>query len=660
MKKSITYAAILGALVMPELAHAENVTSVDDINNLSLESLGNIVTSVSRKPEDSFRAAAAIYVITNDDIKISGATHIAEVLRGVPGLDVAQVDASDWAISSRGFNGVFANKLLVQVDGRTIYTPLDAGVYWDVQNIPLEDVERIEVIRGPGATQWGSNAVNGIINIITKSATATQGIYASTLAGNQDHSITDVRYGGKIGKDIYYRTYAEFSDRASTPVSADGSSGYNSWQTGKAGFRSDWNGRSDRKITIQGDIYKSYESFYPSYPVFSASGVDSFKDKYNSNGFNLLGRLSEKHSDSLQSTFQSYVDFQHIDYYALSQDVYTYDFDYQTSWKADERNNVMWGAGIRYIDISMVGSSQTRIARDVDNEIIINTFIQDTYALMPDAMYLTLGSKFEHNTFTGLEIEPSVRVSWYPDNKQTVWAAVSRAVRTPAVAEESWVLNKESIAPDSIAQLQYNEKLSSEDLVAYEIGHRIKPTKKITLDSTAFLNVYGKLNTYEPLAEIDAGGGNSYSPYQIATLGSGRAYGFEESISWDVLPTWNLKANYSYINLLLEQGRSQDTTFKGQSGDSPHHKFMLRSQIYLPYDVQLINSGYYTGRLPNQGISAYLRFDTHLIWSVTNNIELSLVGQNLLDNKHPEFGGSANAAQNDIPRSVYGKITLRY
>lgn len=625
----------------------------------SLKSLGNVVTSVSRTPEDSFRAAAAIYVISNEDIKISGASHIAELLRGVPGLDVAQVDSSDWAISSRGFNGLFANKLLVQVDGRTIYTPLFAGVYWDIQNIPMEDIERIEIIRGPGATQWGSNAVNGIINIITKSASVTQGAYASTLVGTHDNNVTDVRYGGKISDNIYYRSYGEFSKRAGTQA-ADGSAGNNSWESGKAGFRSDIEVNPSRKITLQGDIYRSSDNFRLYNPVFSASGIDSFQDTFNSSGMNLLGRLEEKHRPGLVSTIQAYLDYQHLGYSALQEDLYTYDLDYQTSWKATPRHNVMWGGGARFISINMTGLPPVFIAKDLNSENILNAFLQDTYALIPNSVYITLGTKLEHNSFTGLEVEPSARVSWYPDDKQTVWAAVSRAARTPSIVEETWLINEQSLAPDTIAQLQSNRNLKSEELIAYELGHRIKPVKSVSLDTSGFINSYTKLNTYEPGDLIDAGGGDSYLPFQINNLGKGSAYGIEESISWDVNSMWNLKANYSYINLVLNQGVSQDTAFKGQSGDIPHHQFMLRSQLFLPKDVQLINTGYYTDKLPNQSIAAYFRFDTQLLWKATDKINVSLVGQNLLDNKHSEFGGSANGVQNEIPRAVYAKVSIHY
>lgn len=655
MKKLVPY-AMLSALMLPTTASAQD-ENIHDLGDISLENLGNIVTSVSKKPEDSFRSAAAIYVITNDDIKASGATHVAEALRGVPGLNVARIDSSNWAISSRGFNGLFANKLLVVVDGRTVYTPLFSGVYWDIQNIPLEDVERIEVIRGPGASLWGANAVNGIINIITKNSADTQGTYVSALAGNFDRLNTDVRYGSKIDDNTFYRVYAKYENRDETTTTSGGD-GNNQWYNMKAGFRSDWNLSSSRKITVQGDAYNANIDLDLYLPTFS--GTSLRHDDIRSRGMNFLTKWEEKHNQYMQSTFQGYFDFQSPNYASLDQRIYTFDLDYQTSWKMDQRNDVMWGAGIRHIESDLSGSSDLTITRDINRQSIFSAFLQDQYALIPKDLYLTFGSKFEHNKFSGFEIQPSTRLAWYPDNKQTVWSAISRAVRTPSIIERSATINAlYDVTNDVIAQQQYNRNYTSEDLIAYEIGYRVKPIQKLSLDTTAFINDYNNLATFEPQAAVDSGNGiDFYVPNQINNFGKGKAYGFETSADWDVSPTWNLLANYSYMNLVLEKGISQDTTFLGQEDAIPHHQFMLRSQIYLPHDTRLINTGYYVSDLSST--PAYFRFDTQVIWKPMNGVELSLVGQNLLDKNHPEFGAPLNGVANEIPRAFYGRVTFRY
>ena len=394
MTKRFTYSLLISVFAAPTGALAADTDNpLGNLGDMSIQNLGNVVTSVSKKPEDSFRSAAAVYVISNEDIKLSGATHIAEVLRGVPGLDVARFDSSNWAISSRGLNGFYANELLVLVDGRTIYTPLFSGVYWDIQNMPLDDIERIEVIRGPGASLWGADAVNGVINIITKRAADTQGTYLNQVAGNQDRSLTDVRYGGKVGDDLYYRVYAKNDLREGTPT-VDGLNGNNRWDNAKAGFRADWDASSSRKITLQGDVYDADINLNSTVPSFTApTGYDTFADMIHSKGFNLLGRWDEKHSQELASTFQAYVDYQSPSYSQLHQEIYTFDFDYQTTWKANDRNDIEWGLGTRYIADNLTGSPSIIISNYPDNESVFSAFVQDQYALIQKEVYLTLGSE---------------------------------------------------------------------------------------------------------------------------------------------------------------------------------------------------------------------------------------------------------------------------
>jgi len=659
MKKALAY-TLFSLFSLPFCAMAQDQLALNgDLENTSLESLGNIVTSVSKKPEDSFRSPAAIYVITNEDIKLSGATHIAEVLRGVPGLDVARFDSSNWAIASRGFNGFFTDKLLVLVDGRTIYTPLFAGVYWDIQNMPLEDIERIEVIRGPGAALWGSNAVNGVINIITKSAADTQGLYASTLAGNQDRSITDVRYGGKIGDDGYYRTYAKYDDRAQTKTNT-GADGDNNWDNAKTGFRSDWTPTSTSKATFQGDIYAASINLDLLIPTITPPNFSNFyHDRINSQGGNLLGRWTEEHSDTLQSTFQAYFDFQSPSYSSFGQQIWTTDLDYQTSWKANDRNDVLWGAGARYIGDELQSTSDIYVTDPKRAETIFSAFIQDQYALIQKELYLTVGSKFEENSFVGFVPEPSVRIAWYPNSKQTVWAAVSHAVRTPTIQEEGINLNLFSVPPSTMVSENGTNSVKSEELNAYEIGYRIKPMQTISIDTTAFINDYQKLRTLEP-GPVVVTPTETFAPYMFSQLGKGRAYGFEASATWDVTSRWDLRANYSYINLVLDQGASQDPIFLSQQGQTPHNQFSARSRVYLPYDVQMVDTVYYVDKLPAENISGYLRFDTQFIWQATPGLEFALVGQNLLQNQHPEQNAALDGFENEIPRAYYAKVTVRY
>ena len=642
-------------LSLPLSALAQDIK---DLDALSFQDLGNVVTSVSKRPEDTFKSAAAITVITQEDIRLSGATHVAELLRMVPGLDVARIDSGDWAISSRGFNDQFANKLLVVVDGRTIYTPLFSGVYWDIQSLMLEDIERIEVIRGPGAALWGANAVNGVINIITKKAEKTQGVLVSQLIGTEDRSITQTRYGGSVGDDLFYRAYAKYADRMASET-LDHSNAGDHWNTGKGGFRTDYDVSPTRKITVQGDMYNERAGFNV-FPPSSVTPPSTYiRDTYNSRGMNVLGRWTEKHGDGMESTFQTYYDFQSPDYSLFKQNINTFDFDYQTTWAYNDRHQLIWGAGYRLVADDFKGTPSFSIMPSSRDTSLYSGFLQDTIALVPKKLDLTLGSKFEHNDYTGYEVQPDARLAWYPTPTQTIWGSVSRAVRTPSRAEENIRLNV-LYDPTSMAVIQERgiDAMSSEELAAYELGYRWRIMPKLSIDTTAFYNDYNKLRTFEfDAAPEVAADGNVILPAEVRNLGKGATHGFELSSTWDVTDRWSLKGSYSYLTMDLKtKPGSSDVTLVQEKDRAPKNQFNIRSNTKITNDIEWVNTVYYVDKLPLYNIDNYLRLDTGINWKVDKGIDVSLVGQNLLDNAHPEFGDNAN----QIQRNIYAKITFRY
>jgi iron complex outermembrane receptor protein len=652
---------MISASLFVPFAHAQDIDALEDI---SLENLGNVVTSVSKRPEDPFKSAAAIYVITQEDIRTSGATHIAEVLRGVPGLQVAHIDSSNWAISSRGFSDNFANKLLVIVDGRTVYTPLFSGVYWDIQDVVLEDVERVEVIRGPGAALWGANAVNGVINIITKRAEKTQGTYVSQLVGGEDKSITEARYGGASGDNLFYRTHIKYARRDGSDV-AGGSDANNTWNSGKAGFRVDNEVSPDRKITVQGDAYNADIDLDLFIPSLTTPPVEFSRDSISSRGMNVLGRWQESHGNGFDSTFQLYYDFQSPDYISLSQDIHTVDFDYQTSWKMDDRNHLVWGGGYRLIDDEFENSSTITLTPDNRTLRLYSAFVQDTIAIVHNLVDLTVGSKFEHNDYTGFEFQPSARIGWYPTQDQTVWGSVGRAVRTPSRAENDMALNVLA-NPPAMVQQQSNRGFESEELIAYEAGYRVRPTTTTSLDIATFYNDYDELRTFEFGAIQVDGAGNVIAPAMVDNLGKGHSYGAEVSATWDVNPKWSLSSTYSYLKLNMKlDPASSDVTLLQEETKAPDHQFSIRSHYYFTDNIEMTNTAYYVDDITFSGVGTfdvddYVRFDTRLAWKPTPGMEFSIVGQNLLDDKHPEFAAPLHGAANEIERAVYGKISLRY
>lgn len=644
-------------------AHAAE-TDPSDLLSMSLQELTNIeVTSVSKKSEKASEAAAAIFVLTAEDIQRLGATSIPEALRVVPGINVAQAGSHQWAVSSRGFNDQFANKLLVLIDGRSVYTPLFSGVWWDVQDVMLQDIERIEVIRGPGGTLWGANAVNGVINIITKKAGDTQGGIASLTAGTHERAEVATRYGTKLGDAGAVRVYAKYNDRDQQRSLTD-TGAQDDWKKEQAGFRADWKGAEKHDFTLQGDIYTVSEMLPWNLPSLSAPPTEfSLQDK-NPHGGNVLGRWHYNQSAESDLTLQMYFDRAVRDH--LGDDsTDTYDVDFQHVWTGVERNEFIWGIGYRLIDNSLADTIYyTQLPLD-RKDSLYSAFLQDKIAIVPNEFFLTLGSKFEHNEYTGFEYQPTARFTWLLNDKQTLWGAVSRAIHTPSSSTQDGTLALAYNPPPPIGGFitsQGNPQLESEELIAYELGFRTEVMDKAYVDTTVFYNDYDKLF----LGALNSGaatvvGTGPFAPYLLIPIipgndNSGRSFGFEVAANWDVTTNWQLASGYSFIDLDF------DKPFVGFSfeGKEPQQTFNVRSTLRLPYNLEMNNTVYYVDSLTGARIPNYIRLDSRLAWKAMEGVELSLVGQNLLDDQHPEFSGFVYQNSEQIGRSVYGNVTFRF
>jgi iron complex outermembrane receptor protein len=652
MRKKLI-AGVLTALLSVAPVYAQGSQrddSLGDLAKLSFEDLSNVVTSVSKRPEDPFRAPAAIYVITQDDIKHSGHRSIPELLRMVPGLQVAQSDPAVWAITSRGFNSDgFGNKLLVLIDGRTVYTPLFSGVYWDVQDVMLEDIERIEIIRGPGATLWGANAVNGVINIITKQAKDTQTTVISGGVGTETTAFGEARYGGRIGDKGFYRLYTKRfdNDSSKTVLNTDGG---NSWNSNRAGFRADMNIGDSSAMTVQGDIYDNHQNLGLYLPDFTFRD-----DKLRAAGGNFLATLDTTHDSGAQSSLKMYYDVASSHYSLLAQDNYTFDTEYQYLVPLNDRNTLITGVGYRFITDELRGSSLISYTPTSRDRNLYSAFIQDTYKLVPDLIDVTIGSKLEHNDFTGFEVQPGARISYYPTDNQTLWASVSRAVRTPNRSEDDLSL---VVLPGYIRWLG-SRAFESEELIAYETGYRIHPVQQLTLDITGFVNDYDNLRTNE--VTFDGLPSDTIVGLEFANNAKATSYGFEVSADWNVTSYWTLKGSYSFLQMDIHPTNdSTDSVAEDAEGISPKNQFSLHSQLYLPHDIEFSNSLYYVDNLGALDVPAYFRFDSRIGWKPVQNIELSLVGQNLLDDNHQEFSGPLHGIETEIGRNVYGMVTVRF
>ncbi len=596
------------------------------LKQMSLEQLMAVeVSSVSRRLERLSEAASAVQVITRDDIRRSGATRLPEALRLATNLEVAQLDASQWAISARGFNSPLANKLLVLIDGRTVYSPLFAGVFWDQQDVLLEDVEQIEVISGPGATAWGANAVNGVINITTRSAKETQGLLAVAGGGTELHGLGAVRYGGAIGSRARVRVSGKYWDRDGA-VLPSGQDVANDWTLGQGGVRLDWEASPADVITVQGDLYEDRSEL-----TATADAV--------ARGGNLIARWSRRLSELSDLKLQAYVDRVHREVPGSYDDVlYTYDVDAQHRIVLG-RHDLVWGVGYRLVDDDFGPGALVFDPRQI-SLATYSGFAQDEIALRR-GLHLALGAKVEHDEYTGFELQPSVRAAWRAAEHHTLWSAVSRAVRTPSRLDRDLV-----ILP--------GKDFQSEALVAYELGYRGQPAGRLVLSVAAFYHDYTDLRSVEPSA---APGG---APVMLANGQEGESYGLELSARYRPTDWWQLQVGHTELRVEIRpQPGSADGSFGSAEAADSKHRLSLRSSFDLPGDLEL-DAGYrHVSRItnPNLVTPGYSELDVRLGWKPAARLELSVVGQSLLHARHLEFGapGSEQATERGVfAKAVWG------
>src|SRR6266498_448803 len=623
-------------LTSPIFAQTNTDQSPTQLKKLSLEQLMDVeVTTVSKRPEKLTEAASAIQVISQEEIRRSGVSSIPEALRLAPNLQVAQIDSRQWAISARGFNNGLANKLLVLIDGRTVYTPLYAGVFWDAQDTLLEDIDRIEVISGPASTLWGANAVNGVINIITKSAKETPGLLLQDAGGTELRDFGGVRYGGDVTPELHYRVYGKYFDRDST-VLPDGRDATNHWYMGQGGFRVDWDATNRNLVTVQGDIYDGR---------IAQPGANDIVVS----GDNVLGRWAHTFSEDSDCTFQMYYDRTRRRIPGtFSEDLDTYDFDGQHRFQLGQRNDVVWGLGYRLMEDEVGNSAVLAFLPPRKTLHLYSAFVQDEIALVRDRLHLTLGTKVEHNDYTGFEYQPSGRLAWKLSPRQTVWGAISRAVRTP-----SRIDNELFFPSNPPFLLQGGTNFVSEELLAYELGYRVQPHPRLSLSVAAYYNDYDKLRSVERVNPTNA------FPIVIANGQSGESYGAELTADYRVTDWWRLRAGYSELQIHIRpKPGSTDTSHGSTESNDPNHQFFLRSSLSLPDHWELDSTFRYVTHIANQRVPAYGELDVRLAWEPIPKLELSVVGQNLLHNQHPEFG--AMAGRQEIERGMFGKVLWRF
>jgi iron complex outermembrane receptor protein len=659
--RNVTWCCTLLCLSAPAGAQQRDARSLKD---LSLEQQMDLeVTSVSRTAEPLGSAAGAVTVITSDDIRRSGATTIPDALRFVPGLHVAQRNANSWAIGSRGFSSINSEKLLVLTDTRSLYTPLFSGVFWDAQDYLMHDIERIEVIRGPGAALWGSNAVNAVINITTKNARDTQDLYIEARAGTEARAMGAVRYGGKLGENGYFRVFGKYSEYDSTfHPDTDRS---DDWRIGHVGFRADWDTSDTDSFTLQGDTYQgNVGQFQPGTTIIGREQPTGDLE-VQTKGANVLGRW--QHSTAAGANIQTrfYYDHTHRDDPSFVDDLDTFDFDFQYGFSPGSVQQALWGLNYRYTDNRNRSGGVFALDPQASQDSVISGFVQDQIAIA-QAGQLTLGTKLEYNDYSGFEWQPSLRLAWQLPGASTVWGAVSRAVRVPTRIERDVAIDATDPNANPVARLLGNDDFDSEKLLAYELGYRWQADTRLSVDLAAYRNEYDGLASLEfGTPFIDSQTGQTVIPVLNRNLTDGHSQGIEMQVTYAPGASWRLIATYAYVDLQLDAHGEDLNRGTFLEGATPHNQFGLRSWWNLPHQIELDAQFRYLSDIRSipdivdgSGIDGYSSLDVRLAWHPEPQWEIALVGQNLLDEHHVEFGSPE--ARGEIERSAYAKVAYGF
>jgi iron complex outermembrane receptor protein len=634
--------AVFCGVALSSASHAQDPSSsAETLKRLSLEELMNVeVTSVSRRPQRLAAAASAIQVVTAEDVRRSGATRLAEALRLASNLEVAQVNSRQWAISARGLNTTTANQLLVLMDGRSLYTPRIGGVLWDVQEALLADIERIEVISGPGATQWGANAMNGVINITTRDARDTPGLFVEGGGGDAVRMLAGLRYGGALGPSFGYRVYAKHTDRDGTVLSS-GADAANEWRMSQVGFRADGELSDAGTLTVQGDLYGAR------FGQLTTQNIEA-------SGANVLGRWSRPISDRSDFKLQLFYDYTHRSTPgSIVEALATYDLDFQHRFPWGKTHDAVWGVTYRLYDNHIHNTpGQAYVPSDTRRELF-SGFVQDEFALFDDALRVTVGTKVEHNEYTGIELQPSARMAWALDGNQTLWAAISRAVRTPARVD------RELFLPASPPFFRVaNPNYDSEELLAYEVGYRVQPHVSLAVSLATFYNEYDRLRS------VERANPPSLLPTTTGNGQKGESYGAELAADYRPSNWWRLRLGYTELRVHIRPDRgSTDTSFGANESHDPERWITVRPSLDLPGNWEADATFRYVSGIENDSVPGYSELDLRLAWQPDARLELSVVGQNLLNHRHAEFGSVSSIpvlTRREIERSVYGKLVWRY
>ena len=661
-RMTTTTRALLAAFLLAAAAPAAAGGAPDQqLKRLTLEELGEIViTSVSKEPEQIWKTPAAIYVLTHDDVVRSGATSVPDMLRLVPGVEVARIDSSrNWVVGIRGFGDQYSRAMLVLIDGRSIYTPLFAGVHWSLYDLVLDDIERIEIIRGPGGTIWGANAVNGVINIITRSAADTHGTLATAITGNIEQFTGGVRFGAALGPTASYRVYAKAFKRG--PEWHSDGRDFDRWHMGRGGFRIDWTRERDT-VTVHGDAYAGSIGESVLVASFAPAGRTLVDAPAKVSGQNIVAHWERKLRGDANIVVQGYWDRTDRTGTDFGETRNTFDLDFIHRLPALSRHSISWGAGMR---LGPARYEQTIEAADFQPHDqrydLFSAFAQDSIAL-PWHFTLTGGAKLEHNTYTGLEVQPSASALWAPTARQSAWLAVTRAVRTPSRIDTDIAVEQFFAAgpPPLYARIRGDRDIKSEVLRSTEAGYRALAGSAVYLDFTVFHHRYDDVVTLgAPVVDFPTRGALTYQRVSLPFANGieGVVRGLEIGPTATLARNVQVRGSYSYLSPALHRKPGiPDTSFSAltETG-SPHHQVVAQG-IVSAGNVEVSPVYRYVSRRTATNIPAYHELDVPVSWRLSPRVMLMLVGQNLLNAHHPEWARDPGPTV-EIKRSAYVRIT---
>ncbi|MEQ8332055.1 TonB-dependent receptor [Nisaea sp.] len=642
IRRAGLWTVLLSALTTAGMARA---VEIDPISRMSLEYLMNMeVTTVSKQPERIQKAAAAVSVLTREEIRRSGATTLPDALRLVPGVNVARINANSWAVSIRGFNSRFANKLLVMIDGRSIYSPLFSGVFWDRYNVPISDIDRIEVVRGPGGTLWGANAVNGVINIITRHSSETQGTHAELSAGTERLGDTFLSQGSALSKDATYRLSGDFSSYSASDL-PDGSDAGDDWYNGQANLRVDWTPTGIDELLIVSGVNQVTAAGKQTAPSLTAPYSETRDGEIDRQGLYLNGKWTRQLSATSNFSLQGFLDYRYMDLEApdLSERRTTADAHFLHTSRVASEIDLTWGGGYRAIISDLETEYELEVDPEDETYHIYNAFAQASRGFFDDQIELTVGSKIEYHSQSGSEVQPSVRGLWNVTPRHALWGAISTAARTPGIESNATVRNlivppgttNNPSALPLIPSVQGNPELDAERVTAYEIGYHGRLLDELSVDIAGFVNEYDNLLLSSSAGEVAVrtASGIAYidSPAVINNQAKARTFGMELSGVWEPISSWRLRASYSWLHEDIEAP-------SGAEGNAPEHQAVLQSFYDINEEWRFDSVLRFVDELSNVGADAYVNLDARLSWQPKAGLEIALTGRNLIHSGYLEYG----------------------